>query len=167
MTNLEFADVKERVIQGNGGTDPFTDPQSWKLIESLIPPDMWHGLIDIDGNAAFAQLLPDLFPAKSILSMPDQQTCWERIGNFYKNKGRYREAISIYSLLYHQLSNAQQEVGQWANKELPLIWLGECYGFIGYPVLAKRHLMLALCEHSIKNKGVGPDESPAYGRLLI
>ncbi len=104
---MEIGAIKKEVIEGNNGRDPFSDPLSWQLIEQLVPEQLWSMLTDPAGNAQFVEQLPLIFPAESILGNVDQQTCWERIGNFYKNQNRYHEAISIYHPLYHQLIRAQ------------------------------------------------------------
>jgi hypothetical protein len=53
------------------------------------------------------------------------------------------------------------------NKGMPLVWLSECYYRLGCPVLAKRYLMLTLCEDALRENGtVSPNTTGAYFRLV-
>ena len=42
---------------------------------------------------------------------------------------------------------------------MPLVWIGDCYFRMGFYVLAKRYMMLTLCEDAIREKGIIDTES--------
>lgn len=57
----------------------------------------------------------------------------------------------------------QQEANIHAHKGMPLVWISDCYGNLGCPVLARRYLMLTTCEDAIRDKGhIQADQSGVY-----
>jgi hypothetical protein len=53
------------------------------------------------------------------------------------------------------------------HKGMPLLWVSEAFYQMGYPVHAKRYLMLALCEDALRGNGeVAPETTGAYFRLV-
>ncbi len=138
------------------GIDPLVDPKSWELFDEKLPEDMWSFLLDRASAEKFVQSLPDRFSAEMIASDLSAQECWEKVGNFHKNQGRYHDALSIYHALYNQLLAAQEKTKKWLNKATPLIWISDCYLNLGFSVLGKRYLLLAHCEDSISRKGDAP-----------
>ena len=149
------------------GSDPFTLHSSWDLINDKIRQDLWSLLIDRSGHAKFLEELPKVFNGDSFITDIESQTCWERIGNFYKNQGRYHEAIPIYFALYNQLLVLQEKTKTWVHKGTPLVWISDCYSVLQCPVLAKRYLMLTLCEDAIREHGnVSPNTTGIYFRLV-
>lgn len=163
---MRIEEVKQKVIE-ELGSDSFADPTSWDLIENKIPEEHWHYLFDRDGASEFAAKLPDIFPAEYIGMDQDAQVCWERIGNFFKNRGRVHEALSIYRGLYDQLLLSQEKTTRRLHKGAPLVWMSDCYAAMNFAVLAKRYLMLALCEDAISASGVvSPHTTGVYFRLV-
>lgn len=163
---MRIEEVKKKVIQACGNMDPFGDPKTWGMLEQMIPPEMWGYLLDRDGFSKFLRDLPAHFQPQDLLSN-DKQVCWERIGNYYKNQSRYHEALSIYFALYDQLLAAQETTGKWLQKATPLVWIGDCFSRLGFPIHAKRYLMLAHVEDSIAlNGGVSPSGTGVYFRLV-
>jgi len=163
---MAITNLKDKVTKEIGG-DPFSDPGSWELIEKRIPEALWDLFSDRAGAAMFIQKLPNLFKIEDFPSDQDAQTCWERIGNFYKNQKRYHEALSIYRALYDHFLNVQETTDSWQHKGMPLVWISDCYSFMGFPVLAKRYLMLTLCEDAIRGSGiVSPNTTGTYFRLV-
>ncbi len=163
---MAITKLKDKVTK-EIGVDPFTDPSSWELIEKRIPRELWDLLTDRAGVAMFIEELPKLFEAEKFSSDVEAQTCWERIGNFYKNQRRYHEALSIYQGLYDQFLTAQETIASWLHKGMPLVWISDCYSFMGFPVLTKRYLMLTLCEDAIRESGViSPNTTGIYFRLV-
>jgi hypothetical protein len=159
--------IRNQVLEGLGGRDPFVDPASWDLIEQKIPQKLWTFLVDRSGHARFIEELPKVFNDDSFVTDIEAQTCWERIGNFYKNQGRYHEAISLYSSLYNQLLFGQEQTQIRAHKGTPLVWISDCYSVLQCPILAKRYLMLTLCEDAIRETGnVSPNTTGIYFRLV-
>jgi len=162
----EIAEIKQQVIK-EAGKDPFVDPVSWELIEKRIPKQFWPLLVDRAGAAKFLQELPLIFPIEDFVDDPEGHSCWERVGNFYKNQGRFHEALPIYFALYDQFLAASESSGKRICKGTPLVWMSDCYAAMGFPVLAKRCLMLALCENAIHKKGdVPPHSTGTYWRLV-
>ena len=163
---MKIQELKSQ-IEKEIGKDPFSDPDSWELVEKRIPQDLWRLLSDRSGAAQFLSVLPGLFPAEQFTVDIEAQTCWERIGNYYRNQGRFHEALPIYSALYSQLLAAQEKTGTRIRKGIPFVWMSDCYASMAFPALAKRCLMLALCENAIHEKGeVPPLTTGTYWRLV-
>jgi hypothetical protein len=61
----------------------------------------------------------------------------------------------------------QEDTRNWVHKGMPIIWISDCYRMFNCPVLAKRYLMLALCEDAIRGEGfVSPQETGVYFRAV-
>lgn len=166
---MKIEEIRDQVRNefGRGKRDPFADPESWKLIEKRIPTEMWSLLLDRSGAAKFAAKLPVIFKAQDFGADVEAQKCWVRIGNFYRNINRHHEAFSIYSTLYDQMLSAQLVTEKRLHKGEPLVWMSDCFLAIGFPVLAKRYLMLSLCEDSITETGnISPETTGTYFRLV-
>ena len=164
---MTFEEIKDKICN-EFGRSPFSKSDSWDLIKKRIPERHWQFLADRSGADGFRQNLPSIFPADQFYKDVEAQTCWERIGNFYKNQFRWYEAISIYLLLYYQLLDTQEIEQKRIRKGTPLVWISDCYASMGFPVLSKRHLMLALCENAIHEMGnVPPDTTGTYWRLVF
>ena len=158
--------VREQAMKQCGSKDPFADPTSWPLCEKRLPKNMWPLLLDRAGASKLRQKLPMIFPAEEFTSDAEAHRCWEIIGNYYKNQGRYHEALSIYYALYDQFLAAQESSGKQLQKATPLVWIAECYMQLHFPVVAKRYLMLAHCEDSIGTKGKVATMSGVYFRIV-
>ena len=163
---MEIEEIRKNIIR-EVGQDPFADPTSWELVKKRIPKHLWPLLIDRAGAAGYLKELPFIFPVDEFACDSEAHICWERIGNFYRNQGRLHEALSIYLSLYYQFLDAQEKSGERIRKGTPFVWLSDCYSTMGFPVLAKRCLMLALCENAIHEKGdVPPHSTGTYWRLV-
>jgi hypothetical protein len=160
-------------IKDKYGKIPWSEKWSWELIEKYIPKDYWPYFIETDGATKFAFYLNNNFTieelsTKDARGICDKLVCWERIGNFYKNLGRFQEAILLYAVLYEKLLDAQKEKLAWVNKADPLIWMSDCYSGIRFPVISKRYLMYALCENAIQEKGqIQAANMGSYWRLIL
>ena len=56
---------------------------------------------------------------------------------------------------------------QWCHKGMPIRWISDIYSQLGFPVLAKRYLMLTLCEDALREQGyVTPETTGVYFRLV-
>jgi len=92
---------------------------------------------------------------------------WELAGLYFINRVRLHEALGVLHALYHQMLLAQEAANKWIHKGLPLVWISDCYQALGYPVHARRYLMLTLCEDAIRSKGViVPEEGGVYYRAV-
>jgi len=119
-----------------------------------------------DGAFRLASLLPEWVAARDAGSRTPEQLGWELIGQFYMCQNRNHEAISIFESLYRQMQKHQGETGEQVSKGMPLVWMSDCFSRLGYPVHAKRYLMLTLCEDSIRDEGkINPQDGP-YFRLV-
>jgi len=150
------------------GKDPLFDPKSWELFEEKLPEKLWPFLLERASAEKFVQSLPECFSADMIATDPKAHDCWEKVGNFHKNQGRFHDALSIYHALYNQLLTAQEKNKKWLNKATPLIWISDCYLQLGFSVLGKRYLILAHCEDSIARQGYVPasGEGAVYFRWV-
>lgn len=163
---MKFQEIKKIIIQ-EIKRNPFADPLSWELIEQYLDPNLWSQLHSRSGAAELARTLPKLFTPEKLIQEKKLITCWERIGNFYKNQGRFYEALSIYFTLYYQLIAAQETSEEYIHKGLPLLWISECYYAMKFPVHTKRYLMLTLIEAAIDGKGnIPPNTTGIYWRLI-
>jgi len=126
-----------------------------------------------DGAAQLVQLLPQRYScedvAKSTLSPGpgSAHNAWESCGGIYLLNGRVHEAIAVFQALYGHLLDYQQKTGERAHKGSPLVFLADCYTRLNRPVVARRFLMLGLCEDAIQNKGVvRPEATGIYFRAV-
>jgi hypothetical protein len=91
---------------------------------------------------------------------------WERAGCQLLQGSRAHEALAMFWSLYEFMLAAQDSTRR-IHKGMPLVWLSEAYSALGFPVHAKRYLMLALCEDAIRDSGVVPSETTGtYFRLV-
>jgi len=145
-----------------------TEPDKVKVaLEKKLPRDLFDLLDKRDGAARLASELPKKFDPESISTKTDEQRVWELCGVFYKMQGRFFEAIPIFSMLYDHMIAFQMRTGKHVHKGMPLVWLSDCYGVMGYRVLPKRYLMLTLCEDAISSRGeIKPESTGVYFRLV-
>jgi hypothetical protein len=138
-----------------------------ELKEKKLDPDLLDLLIKRDSGAKFLDLLPQKYPPKTVATPTQEQRVWELIGLYYREAGRFNEALLITSALYNQMILYQQESGNRVHKGMPLVWMSDFYLSMGYPTHSKRFLMMTLCEDSIREKGVvSPEISGVYFRLV-
>ncbi len=136
-------------------------------IEQKLPENLLPLLADRDGAAKFLNVLPSTFLPKEVTSPDNRQRCWELAGLFYFQQGRFYEALPIFIKLYEHMLLAQEEDGAWHHKGMPLFWVSECFKHLGFSVLAKRYMMLALCEDAVNGKGaIHPDTVGTYFQLV-
>jgi len=129
-------------------------------------PELISMLRQRDGAYRLASLLPKRLTSEEVATPTDNQLGWEWIGQYYMRQGRFHEALAIFNALYQHMLLYQQESGQRVHKGMPLIWMSDCHSRLQYPVHAKRHLMLTLCEDAIRDKGKINLEGGPYFRLV-
>jgi hypothetical protein len=111
------------------------------------------------------EFLPSRFPPSAVISSPDASRIWELAALWFLNSHRVHEALGLFWRLYQQMVDGQQ--AGWSHKGMPLVWLSDCYGRLGFPVHSKRYLMLTLCEDALRESGaVSPNTSGVYFRLV-
>ena len=91
---------------------------------------------------------------------------WELAGLQLLQNSRAHEALAIFWSLYDFMLAAQDRQHR-IHKGMPLLWLSEAYDALGFPVHAKRYLMLSLCEDAIRHNGIVDSETTGtYFRLV-
>ncbi|OQW32617.1 MAG: hypothetical protein A4E19_04440 [Nitrospira sp. SG-bin1] len=111
-------------------------------------------LTKMEGAAELATELPKLIGPTALLdNKKDLQRVWELFGLYFLNQGRVHEAIPVFYELYYRLLDYQEKHHCHVPKGTSLFWLSRCHSLAQRPVLAKRYMMLALCEDSIRDKG--------------
>jgi hypothetical protein len=127
-------------------------------------------------------LAPELLP---ILNTPDASaqiitrlkeehatapySVWELSGHFLlrSSPSRAHEALAVFWALYEQMLLDQAATKNRIPKGASLVFISDCFLHLGYPVHAKRYLMLALCEDALQEKGViDPVKHGVYPRLV-
>jgi len=127
------------------------------------------GLVQELGAVNAAAKLLDLLPAKyqpaQVGGAPGNRA-WELVGLYFLNRHRFHEALGIFWRLYEHMLDAQVGADR-VHKGMVLLWVSECFFRLGFPVHAKRYLMLTLCEDAISSNGnVSPQETGVYFRLV-
>lgn len=75
--------------------------------------------------------------------------------------------MALFYRLYDHLLVYQEESTVHVAKGMPLVWVSDCHANLDHPALAKRYLMLTLCEDVIRDNGqFRPDVSGAYLHLV-
>jgi hypothetical protein len=160
-----------------------------KLADRIAPPpssrwSLWRaGLPDLESRTKFAlrneleardsavrivaSLSPRFAPDDLAEGEGDARRLWEKAGLFYLWNKRYHEALSVFSALYDCLLETQDLLVTRLHKGMPLCWISDCYWEMGFPALAKRYLMLTLCEDAISHSAqVQLDDSGVYLRMV-
>lgn len=136
-------------------------------LEQKAPKALIQLLNERDCAALLSKELPRYYSPQMISVANEHQRVWELFGLFFQNQSRYFEALAIFSALYDHLLLAQENTDQHIHKGMPLVFMSDCYRYLGFPVLGKRHIMLTLCEDAIHCMGnVPPNTSGTYFRLV-
>src|SRR5439155_15515297 len=170
------------VLAGNGPTrrqrrmsKPMSDDTRAAGDEGVqVVPDDLVGLIQQrDGAAKLLQELPRRYSCHDVADTTlrpgpgSAHNVWETCGYTYFINGRVHEAVAVFQGLYDQLLSYQEATGKRAHKGSPLVFLSDCYARLNYRVIARRFLMLGLCEDAIQNKGVTrPEATGVYFRAV-
>jgi hypothetical protein len=131
----------------------------------LLDPEIAELSSTRDAGARLTTLLPAKYRPAQVVQVGGDRA-WELAGLILLNSGRFYEALGVFWGLYQQMLEAQAE-GRRVHKGMPLVWISECFYLLGFPVHAKRYLMLTLCEDAILGAGVVPAAtSGVYFRLV-
>ena len=151
---------------GSHGRDPLEDVVRKELDEKLDP--FLLPLLDArDGAARLLRDLPQVYGPESVTAPGKGQRAWELVGLHLRDHGRPYEGIAILAALYRQILAAQQTLKKRVHKGMPLVWMSDIYAQLGFPVLAKRYLMLTLCEDALREAGnISPETTGVYFRLV-
>src|SRR5262249_6439332 len=95
------------------------------------------------------------------------QRAWELCGLYFLNLSRINDALALFERLYLHMLEWQDDTGKRCHKGMPLVWIAECHSRLMHPAIARRFLMLTLCEDAISHNGTIPaDTSGIYFRLV-
>ncbi len=134
--------------------------------EVIIPHDLEEVLTARDGASRLCDELPKRFTPTQVAT-ENAGRIWELCGIQYLKAHRLHEALAIFSGYYDHLLQYQDESGEWVNKGTPLVWLADAHSSAGHVSIAKRFLMLTLCEDAISGKSAVPaDSTGVYFRLV-
>ncbi len=94
----------------------------------------------------------------------------DRLGILFQRAGRFHDAMIFHEFNYRQMLRWQMEFRR-THKGHCLVRCADCYHFLGYRAIAKRFLMLTLCEDAItygpieiiNQSGVGSRLKLQYG----
>ena len=147
--------------------DTVSESEWIKELKEKLPSPLIPLLERRDGAALLAQGLPKTFTPQTLATAGNARRAWELTGLFYLNQGRKHEALPIFLSLYDHLLAEQKNTKGYVHKGMPLVWISECYSAMNFPVLAKRYLMLTLCEDAIREaSNVSPETTGIYFRLV-
>ena len=105
-----------------------------------LNPELVDALDKPDAAAQLLRILPGKYPPEQIAT-PRSNRAWELAALCLLGSNRVHEALSLFWALYEQMLAAQSTAGR-IHKGVPLVWIGECFSRLDFPVHAKRYLML-------------------------
>lgn len=127
-----------------------------KLAELVLGPDAFARLNNV---------LPRKCPLKNLAAAASHRP-WLLCGHALREMNRWHEALATFRALYVRFLQAQA-LASPINKGDVLFWISDCYRHLGWPVHAKRSLMLALCEDAVHGRGViSPTSTGTYWQLV-
>jgi hypothetical protein len=135
------------------------------FIQNGLPPECGSLLNQRDGAFRLVKHLEASFDPFET----EQGHCgvWDSCARFYSLQGRYHEALLIYGAMYAKLMDLQKTQDERKHKGTPLVRISELHGYMGHPLLAKRYVMLTLCEDAIATCGNIPiDNTGSYFRAV-
>jgi hypothetical protein len=135
------------------------------MIKSAVPPHCASLLDQRDGAFRVVKVLRDSVDPSE--TAEGQCQVWDSCARFYTVQGRLYEALLIYRAMYAKLMDMQQALGARKHKGTPLVRISEIHALMGHPLLAKRYIMLTLCEDAIATAGKIPiDNTGSYFRAV-
>src|SRR5271157_3648395 len=144
-----------------------TVPQDEVLgrIKSELPPHCSRFLDQRDGAFRLVKVLEDSIDPSE--TAEGQCGVWDNCALFYLIQRRFHEALLIYVAMYAKLIDMQQTQDKRKHKGTPLVRISEIHGYMEHPLLAKRYIMLTLCEDAIATDGKIPiDNTGSYFRAV-
>ena len=140
----------------------------WGLYEGL-PMHYWEIFKLKDGAQKFLEKIKEEYADDNIIS-DNAQKIWQAGALFYRYyQSQYHQAIKIMQALYESMLDYQIANKCWTHKAMPLVFIRDFYMSLSNPVLAKRFMMLALCDDSIRdfqeNGRLNKDGGGTYFRL--
>jgi hypothetical protein len=134
-------------------------------IKSALPDECARLIEQRDGASQLAVLLRESVDPRETAA--GQSGIWDSCARYYALQGRFYEALSIYSAMYAKLMDMEERLGERLHKGIPLVRTGEIHALMGHPLLAKRYVMLTVCEDAINCKGdIRIEETGSYFRAV-
>jgi hypothetical protein len=129
-----------------------------------LPPDVSAILETPDASARLITLLERKYATPFTETSPFR--VWELSARSLLQGHRAHEALAVFWALYEHMLQTQARDGR-IHKGAPLVFISDCFHQLGYPVHAKRYLMLALCEDALTDNGeIVPGKHGVYSRLV-
>ena len=128
-----------------------TTPTPLEQIRSGLPNQFGILLDQRDGVPRIIVLLRETADPRE--TADGQSGIWDQCAMYYTLQGRFYEALAIYSAMYARLMEMQEQKGERLHKGIPLVRTAEIHALMGHPLLAKRYIMLTLCEDAITSNG--------------
>lgn len=136
-------------------------------LKKILDPDLLKIIDQRDSASIYLERLPKIYSPKNISTPTSEQRAWSLIALYFRDLGRFYQALSIMSALYDHMILFQEKTGQRAHKGMPLVWMSDFFQAMGYPLHSKRFLMLTLCEDAIRDNGIiSPETTGTYFRLV-
>lgn len=139
---------------------------SYLKINEEVPDQLHQILREADGGYRLLTKLPEIYSPESISTSNKDQRAWELCGLLFLNLGRFHEAWRVFQGLYDRMLEHQEQTRIWVHKGMPLVYISDCHARLRHPVLAKRYLMLTLCEDAISDKGKILPNRGVYFRIV-
>jgi len=161
---------------GAGREAQLANPQPEQADRKPSPPVSALALVTADLEQLASELL-------EILNTPDASArvttqlqanyaaapyrVWELSAQYLLYRSRAHEALAVFWALYERILQDQVKTKNRSHKGAPLVFISDCFLQLGFPVHAKRYLMLALCEDALQEKGeIDPQKHGVYFRLV-
>ncbi|MCL5278491.1 MAG: restriction endonuclease [Planctomycetes bacterium] len=133
-----------------------------------IPQELWPLLDQRDGAPKTIAKLKEMYSLASVAHASPEQRAWECTALFYRDTGRFHQAIQVISALYEQLIAYQIGSDSQVHKGMSLVWLRDFHLSLVHLVTAKRYAMLTLCEDAIREQGtINAQQGGIYFRLAF
>ena len=165
-----MSDTQDQALSPQAAQESSSSPKEPEWLgelRSLAKPEWLEALQSPEGGALLTDILPKAIPADklAVFGTPERRI-WELVGLYFRANQRWHDAIAIYSSLYRLLLLEQARTTFRIHKGMPLVWIADCYLYLGNLPLSKRYLMLTLVEDAITMLGsVDPARTGSYFRL--
>ena len=128
-----------------------------------IPSELHPLLEKRDGAPEVVAALARMYPPGSVGDYETGQKPWECVSQWYRRRGQDHQAVDVLQALYSQPNQCEDPS---VHKAMPLVWLSDIYGKLGYRWHARRYAMLTLCEDALRDKGrINAEGGGIYFRL--
>jgi hypothetical protein len=115
--------------------------------------------------AALLARLPTDFPADKLTERDIR--IWELCGLVFRQRQQLHQALAVFIGLYQHMHEAQRLSSSRWHKGMPLCWISDCFGDLGFDLHSKRYLLLTLCEDAVTGEGqIDLDTTGVYWRLV-